>query len=131
MTIAGNPRAELWVSTDSRDADYAMKLCDVWSDGRVFPVAEGVLRLTHRDTDLRPSPVEPNHVYKITVDLGHTAVQLGQGHALRVEIAGSYFPVYDRNSHTGEGPFSRSARRAIQTIHHSASMPSRVLIPVQ
>ena len=58
--------------------------------------------------------MEPGRVYWIQVDLGHTAFQLASGHALRLEIAGSYFPVYDRNSHTNEGPFAASARTSIE-----------------
>ncbi len=129
--IAGNPRAELWVSVDARDADFSVKLTDVWPDGKVYPVAEGVTRLTHRDGDAGPAAVEPGRVYRITVDLGHTAFELARGHALRLEIAGSYFPVYDRNSHTGEGPFATTDRKAVQQVHHTAAMPSRVIVPIQ
>jgi putative CocE/NonD family hydrolase len=130
LLVVGNPRADLWVSVDTRDADYAVKLVDVWPDGAAYPVAEGVLRLTHRDTDAKASPVMPDEVYRITVDLGHTALQLARGHSLRVEIAGSYFPAYDRNSHTGEGPFSKTEQRAMQYIYHAPGRPSRVAIPV-
>jgi putative CocE/NonD family hydrolase len=128
--VAGNPRADLWISVDTQDADYAVKIVDVWPNGAAYPVAEGVLRLTHRDTDAKASPVVPGEVYHITVDLGHTAFQLATGHSLRMEIAGSYFPAYDRNSHTGEGPFSKTEQKAMQRIYHTPAMPSRVVIPV-
>lgn len=130
LMVAGNPRAELWVSVDAADADYAVKLVDVWPGGQAYPVAEGVLRLTHRESDGKASAVVPERVYRITVDLGHTAFVLAPGHALRVEIAGSYFPAYDFNSHTGEGPFSRMERKAMQVVYHSAARASRVVIPV-
>lgn len=130
MVVAGNPRAELWVSVDAQDADYALKLVDVAPDGKAYPVAEGVLRLTHRDGDAKASRVTPGAVYRITVDLGHTAFALAPGHALRLEIAGSYFPAYDRNSHTGEGPFAKTEKTAIQRIHHGPATASRVVIPV-
>jgi putative CocE/NonD family hydrolase len=130
LVVAGNPRAELWVSVDAKDADFAVKLVDVWPNGAAYPVAEGVLRLTHREGDAKAVPVTPGAVYKVTVDLGHTAFALAPGHALRVEIAGSYFPAYDRNLHTGEGPFSANAVTAIQTIHRGPVRASRVVIPV-
>ena len=130
LVVAGNPRAELWVSVDARDADFAVKLVDVWPGGAAYPVAEGVLRLTHRDGDAKAAPVTPGAVYKITVDLGHTAFALAPGHALRVEIAGSYFPAYDRNLHTGEGPFSERAVVAKQTVYTGGARASRVVIPV-
>jgi len=115
MLVAGNPKADLWVSADGRDADYAVKLVDVWPSGAAYPVAEGVLRLTHWDTDAKASPVTPDKVYRITIDLGHTAFQLQPGHSLRMEIAGSDFPAYDRNSHTGDGPFSTTGAKGNAT----------------
>jgi putative CocE/NonD family hydrolase len=130
LVVAGNPRAELWVGVDAKDADYTVKFVDVWPNGAAYPVAEGVLRLTHRDGDKEPSAVVPGSVYRITVDLGHTAFALLPGHALRVEIAGSYFPAYDPNTHTGEGPFARTAQVATQYIHRGPVRASRVLIPV-
>lgn len=126
LLVAGSPRAELWVSVDAEDADFAVKLVDVWPDGKAYPVAEGVLRLTHREGDSRPAPVTAGQVYRIEVELGHTAFSLSPGHALRVEIAGSYFPAYDFNSHTGEGPWAKTAKKATQTIHRG-----RVIVPVR
>lgn len=130
MVVAGSPRAELWVSVDAKDADYALKLVDVWPDGRAFPVAEGVLRLTHREGDLRAAAVRAGELYKVTVDLGHTAFALAPGHALRLEMAGSYFPAYDRNLHTGAGPFSGEGKRAVQRVFWGGARASRVILPV-
>ena len=130
MLVAGNPRAELWVSVDAQDADYAVKLVDVSPGGEAYPVAEGVLRLTHREGDAKAAAVVADRVYRVTVDLGHTAFSLARGHSLRLEIAGSYFPAYDRNAHTGEGPFSKIERKAMQSIYHGPAMASRVVIPV-
>lgn len=130
LLVAGNPRAELWVSVDAKDADYALKLVDVWPSGSAYPVAEGVLRLTHRDGDVKPSAVEPGRTYRIEVDLGHTAFLLQRGHALRLEIAGSYFPAYDVNSHTGEGPFAKTDRKAVQSVYHAPRTASRIVLPV-
>ena len=130
LVVAGSPRAELWVSVDAQDADYAVKLIDLWPNGAAYPVAEGVLRLTHRNGDAKVAPVAPGAVSRISVDLGHTAFALGPGHSLRVEIAGSYFPAYDRNSHTGEGPFASQEKAATQTIHRGPARASRMVIPV-
>ena len=130
LIVAGNPRAELYASVDAEDADFAVKLLDVTPNGPAYPVAEGVLRLTHREGDLRSSRVVPGTIYRITVDLGHTAFALAAGHALQLEIAGSYFPVYDRNSHAEEGPFARRESSAKQKIHHSPGHPSRLILPI-
>ncbi len=130
VIVAGTPRAELWVSVDAPDADFALKLVDVAPDGVARPMAEGFLRLTHRESDERPSPVELGKVYRIDIELGHTAFALKPGHALRMEIAGSCFPTYDRNPHTGQGPFSTTERPSTQFLHHAPGRPSRVVLPL-
>jgi uncharacterized protein len=55
-----------------------------------------------------------------------------KGHRLEVDVSSSNFDRYDRNLNTGE-PFAVSPRMepAEQTIHHSGSGPSRVLLPVR
>src|SRR5260370_38370924 len=53
--------------------------------------------------------------YHFTVDLGHTAATILPSHALRVEVAGSSFPMFDRNLHTGEGPSGRRKQVCVQT----------------
>ncbi len=54
-----------------------------------------------------------------------------RGHRRRVEISSSNFPRFDRNLNTG-GPIGqeREVRVARQTVLHSATYPSHILLPV-
>jgi len=128
--IAGRVLADLWVSVDAPDADWAVKLIDVAPDGAARGLAEGILRSSARDPGGYPALVEPGHRYHCTVDLGHTAATILHGHALRVEIAGSSFPMFDRNLHTGEGPAGTRRQICVQTVYHAGALSSRVLLPV-
>jgi uncharacterized protein len=130
FSMAGNILADLWVSADALDADWAVKLVDVAPDGAVRGLAEGILRSSGRDPLKYPALLEPGHRYRITVDLGHTAATILPGHALRIEIAGSAFPMFDRNLHTGEGPTSARKQVARQTLYHGHGVASRLLLPV-
>ena len=100
--VAGSPRAELWVSADTPDADWVVKITIVAPDGKARAVSEGILRSSFRESETNPSPIEPGKIYPVRIDLGHTAFALAPGHSLRVEIAASCFPMYDRNPNTGK-----------------------------
>jgi putative CocE/NonD family hydrolase len=130
LIVAGSPRAELWVSADTPDADWVVKLTIVAPDGTARAVSEGILRSSFRESETNPSLIEPGRIYPMKIDLGHTAFALAPGQFLRVEIAASCFPMYDRNPNTGEGPFAITERQARQSIYHSAQTPSRIILPV-
>jgi putative CocE/NonD family hydrolase len=75
----------------------------------------------------------PGEVVKLEIDLFATSNVFQQGHRIRVEIASSNFPRFDRNPQTGELPTSDKAtelQSALQTVHHSAEYPSHLVLPV-
>ena len=130
LTLAGSIRAELYVSTDTPDADVVVKLVDIRPDGFCHPLSTGILRAAARHSLLKLSPLRSETIYRLTVDVGHCAATIAPGHQLCVQVQGSHFPVYDRNTNTGEGPFSGRTRIATEVVHHDPEHPSRVLLPV-
>jgi putative CocE/NonD family hydrolase len=129
LRFAGNPKAELFVSTDTKDADWVVKLIDVAPDGFSYNLVVGILRGSFRDSVLMPKEMKPGEVYKITVDLGPIAAELPKGHSLRVQVCGSYFPLFDRNTNTAEGPFSKTTVIATEKVYHQQDMASRIILP--
>ena len=103
---------------------------DVDPSGAARGLAEGILRSSARDPLKYPALLEPGRRYHLTIDLGHTAATILPGHALRVEVAGSSFPMFDRNLHTGEGPTGTRKQICVQKVYHSRSAVSRVQLPV-
>jgi len=95
LAFAGNAQAELFVSADTPDADWVVKLIDVHPDGFAQNLAIGILRGSFRESEVMPALLEPNKTYQVTVDLGPIAAQIGKGHRLRVDICGAYFPLFD------------------------------------
>lgn len=130
LSFAGNASAELYVAADTVDADWVVRLIDVHPNGAAFNLAVGILRGRFRESELQPTLLEPNTPCRITVDLGPVAAQIKPGHRLRIDISGAYFPLFDRNSNTGEGPFGKQTAIATESIYHSEKLPSRVLLPV-
>ena len=130
LTFAGNARADLFVAADTADADWVVKLIDVHPDGAAYNLAVGILRGRFRESELEPKPLTPNETCRISVDLGPIAAQIAPGHRLRVDICGAYFPLFDRNPNTGEGPFGKSTAIATESVYHTSAKPSRILLPV-
>jgi putative CocE/NonD family hydrolase len=77
------------------------------------------------------TPITPGEVVEYAVDLWATSNAFGAGHRIRLEVSSSNFPRFDRNPNTGEQP-GRSGEMvsALQTVHHSAAHPSRLILPV-
>ena len=131
LTFVGNAEAKLHVSTDTPDADWAVKLIDVHPDGFAQNIARGILRGRYRASLLKPELMQPGQVYEITVDLGPVAATIAKGHQLRVDISGADFPLYDRNPNTAEGITSSKTAIATEQVHHKPGALSRVVLPVQ
>ena len=131
LTFAGDASAELFVSSDTPDADWVVKLVDVHPNGAAYNLTVGILRGRFRESELQPELLKPGEVYKIKVDLGPIAAQILPGHQLRVDICGAYFPLFDRNANTAEGIFGNTTRTATETIFHSPGQASRIILPVR
>jgi len=131
LTFAGNAEAKLHVSTDTPDADWAVKLIDVHPDGFAQNIARGILRGRYRNSLLKPELMQPGQVYEITIDLGPVAATIAKGHQLRVDISGADFPLYDRNPNTAEGITSNKTAIATEQVHHKPGALSRLILPIR
>jgi putative CocE/NonD family hydrolase len=131
LEVVGPLGAVLWVSTTAPDTDFVVSLVDVWPDGYVQLVQQGICRLRYRDSDTEPALAEPGEVYRIEVSLAATGYLFTAGHRLRVEVASAEFDRWDRNPNTGHA-FAADAvtRIAVQTVYHDRDRPSHVVLPV-
>jgi uncharacterized protein len=125
VSIVGDVRAELYVGADVPDADVFVKLVDVYPDGTAYNLASSCLRLRYRDGFGQPAELVPGEIYRIVVTGITTANYFAPGHRLRIEIAGSDFPVADRNWHTGgRNDLASDGPVAHLTLHHGAGHAS-------
>ncbi|HWB97122.1 MAG TPA: CocE/NonD family hydrolase, partial [Bryobacteraceae bacterium] len=130
LRFAGPLRAELNIHSSTIDSDWVVKLIDVRPDGFAQNLATGIQRAGYFESPLEFRPLVPGRRYKISVDMGHAAAAVLPGHRLRVEVAGSCFPLYDRNTNTGAGPWGERVLVSHQRLEHSAGAASGVLLPV-
>jgi hypothetical protein len=131
LVFAGNAKASLFVSTDTPDADWAVKLIDVHPDGFAQNIARGILRGRYRKSLEHPELMRPGEIEEILIDLGPVAATIQPGHRLRVDISGADFPLYDRNPNTAEGIKGDKTSIANEQVHHRPGTLSRIVLPVR
>ena len=133
LDISGPVHVELWATTSAADTDFTAKLVDVGPDGYCAFVADGIVRGRHRTTHRETQWLTPGEEYRFEIDLWDTAWRFEAGHCIRVEIASSNFPRFDRNlniaDHTGRAQLSEAVV-ADQTVYHDVARPSALIVHV-
>ena len=131
MEVTGPVTLELWASSSAVDTDFTAKLVDVSPSGFAMDLTDGILRMRYRDSQQKPELINPDQVYKVTVDLWATSNVFLKGHVVRLEVSSSNFPRFDRNLNTGaDQATSRNFVSATNTILHDSEHPSALLLPV-
>jgi len=131
LDVTGDPRAVLYVSSDAVDTDFTVKLVDVYPDGRAFNVLESIIRARYRQGQDKEVWMEPGQVYEVTIPLGATSNVFKAGHRIRLEVASSNFPRFDRNLNLGGVNANLSTWKiAVNKVHHDDGQRSRLVLPV-
>jgi hypothetical protein len=102
LEITGPITAKLYFTTDVVDTDFAVRVSDVYPDGRSMLVTDGIARAQHMESWDYRRLLEPGKPYEINVEVWPTSIILNKGHRLRVSVSGTNFPRFDVNSHTGQ-----------------------------
>lgn len=128
--ILGQPRVVLYATTSASNADFTAKLVRVLTNGRADFVCIGIARSSWLFSDVGYSA---DAVQKWAFTLEPSAFVLAPGERLRLEIASSAFPLYDRNPSTAVPPQDAdnwSWARSTQQVLHSGDHPSALYLPV-
>jgi putative CocE/NonD family hydrolase len=143
LKISGEPIANLVASTSGSDADWVVKLIDVYPDevaeqtelgGYQLMVSADIFRGRYRESLETPVAIEPNEplLYKFALPTANHVFR--PGHRIMVQVQSSWFPLYDRNPQTfvpnifwaKPGDF----QKAVQRIHHAPGSESFVELPL-
>jgi hypothetical protein len=128
--IFGQPRVRLHAATSAAHADFTAKLVRVTASGRAEFVSMGIARSSWLFRD-RGYAADETHAWEFTLE--PVAVVLAPGERVRLEIASSAFPLYDRNPSTGVAPQladNWNWGRSTQQVLHSAAHPSALYLPI-
>jgi putative CocE/NonD family hydrolase len=155
VTVTGIVTADLRTAISSTDADFVVKLIDVFPDNLSYndvdiytdkdPVLkypmEGYEMLVHaevfrgryRKSFENPEPFVPDKIERVRFDMGDVAHTFKKGHRIMVQIQSSWFPLVDRNPQkyvniyeAVESDFQKATIR----IYHDKSNASNILLPV-
>ena len=109
VVIAGDITAKLFASTTGGDADFVVKLIDVYPEdyppdfklgGYEFMIANDVFRARFRNSFSKPEPMIPGKVTPVTIDLHTQSYRFKAGHRIMVQVQSTWFPIIDRNPQT-------------------------------
>jgi putative CocE/NonD family hydrolase len=131
VEVTGPVTVTLYAETSAVDTDFTAKLVDVHPDGYARNLTDGILRGRYRESRGKAVLLKAGEVYEYTIDLWATSNLFKAGHRIRLDIASSNFPRFDRNPQTGEA--SNTASRlepALQRVFHDELRPSHVVLPI-
>lgn len=143
VTIRGDVIAELFASTTGTDADWIVKLIDVFPADQTTPpelrnrqliIADEVFRGRFRSSFEHPTPLVPNQVLAYAIDLHSASHVFQKGHRIAVQLQSSWFPLIDQNPQnfqrnifkTQRGEFKAQTHSVFQTTRY----PSAILLDV-
>ena len=157
LTLAGPIVADLWVSTSGADADWVVKLVDVYPGelpgltdpdgekekeeakaypgGRQMLVRAEVMRGRFRESFERPKPFVPGEPTRVTFELRDVLHTFRRGHRLMVQIQSTWFPFIDRNPQSWvpnifeaqEADFVKATQRVYRSKSHASVVRIGVL----
>ena len=100
---------KLFASTTGSDADFVVKLIDVYPEkyepnpklgGYQLMVSNEVFRGRFRKSFEKPEAMAPNKVEEVAIDLHTQSYRFKKGHRIMVQMQSSWFPLIDRNPQT-------------------------------
>lgn len=151
MTVAGPVIADLAASLSSTDADFVVKLIDVFPDDFTYPatiagngkdylmggyemlVRGEIFRGKFRNSFEKPEPFVPNKITEVKYPLPDIAHTFKKGHRIMIQIQSSWFPLVDRNPQKFMDIYKANPedyQKETIRIYHDAVNQTKFVLPV-
>ena len=140
LTVRGPVLARLFAETTGSDADWVVKLIDVYADiekvyemsGYELMVSGDIFRGRYREDYEQARPVEPDAVLEYDIPLPNVNHTFLPGHRIMVQVQSSWFPLYDLNPQTWVPSIMTAPDSAYKAqrhrVHHSAAFPTSITV---
>lgn len=155
LTLAGPVIANLLTSISTTDADFVVKLIDVFPSNFNYPgqqpaagrmggggypmgdyqmlVRGEIMRGRFRNSFEKPEAFKPGKVETVNFELPDVAHTFKKGHRIMFQIQSSWFPLVDRNPQQFVNIYEADAKDYIPStirIWHDAKNASSIVLPV-
>lgn len=146
VTVTGPVIADLWTTLSTSDADFVVKLVDVFPDtlqGRENGIPMGgyqmlvrgeIFRGRYRDSFGQPRAFTPGTAANVKFELPDVSHTFLPGHKIMIQVQSSWFPLVDRNPQQFIDIYKAKDEDFIPCdiqIHRDASRASGVILPVR
>jgi uncharacterized protein len=143
ITIRGSVMAQLFASTTGSDADWIVKLIDVYpSDNQTPPelqnrqliIADEVFRGRFRSSFEHPTALTPKAVLAYSIDMHSASHVFKKGHRIAVQLQSTWFPLIDRNPQTFQSNIFKATepqfKAQTHSLFHTRQYPSAIVADV-
>ena len=153
ITLGGPLVADLMTAISTTDADFVVKLIDVFPDeykydenifgkgnGTAYPmggyqmlVRGEIMRGRYRNSFAKPEAFVPGKITEVKYTLPDIAHTFKKGHKLMIQIQSSWFPLADRNPQKFVDIYTCSDsdfQKATIKIYHDALYQTKIILPV-
>jgi putative CocE/NonD family hydrolase len=155
ITVTGNVVADILTSISTTDADFVVKVIDVFPDNlsfedvdiyaekdpsKIYPmggyemlVRQEIFRGRYRKSYENPSAFVPGNVEEVKFELPPLAHCFKKGHRIMVQIQSTLFPLVDRNPQQFVNIYTATEKDFIKSdikVYHNAEFASKVVLPV-
>lgn len=148
VSVTGPVMADLFVSLSTTDADFVVKLIDVFPDdfryadsvkikypmgGYQMLVRGEIMRGRYRNSFEKPEPFEPFRETEVKWELPDVAHTFQKGHRIMIQVQSTWFPLADRNPQQFIDAYqctSADLKKCDIKVYHEADHASRIILPV-
>jgi hypothetical protein len=148
ITIAGSIDVNLFVSTTGTDADFVVKLIDVYPDNEKDPepnpaqikmggyerlIRMDIMRGKFRNSFENPQPFTSNKITEVNFNLNEAYHTFKAGHKIMIQVQSSFFPFFDVNPNTFCDIYSADKEKFVKAeikIYHSNNYSSKIIFKV-
>ncbi len=152
ITVSGDIKPELFVSSSGTDSDFVVKIIDVFPDDYKFPAGqkppessawsvfhpngyEMLLRgepmpARFRNSFEKPEPLKPNVPTKISFTMPAIHHTFKKGHRIMVQIQSSWFPLVARNPQKFMANYKIATQADFQKATERVFHNSRIKLPI-
>ncbi len=140
LTVRGPVLARLFAETTGSDADWVVKLIDVYAgvetdyemSGYQLMISGDIFRGRNREDYCQAKPIDPDQTLKYEIPLPHVNHTFLPGHRIMVQVQSSWFPLYDLNPQTFVPSIMTAPDSAYKAqrhrIHHSLRYPTSITV---